>query len=94
MPKFGALSLLIICRAHLHVPARTGGFLDTALVVFLLPGDALGVDTEQDVDAVASPLGDLWRGNPGGQPGGNRRVSQVVGPPSQQRGVWVPETLS
>ena len=69
---------------HLSVLAGPGGFLDTALGFVLLAGDALGVDPQQNVHAVASPLGNLGRGNPGVQPGGNRRMPQIVRAPGQQ----------
>lgn len=36
-----------------------GDFEDSLFGLFLLPGDALGVDAEQDVDSVTGPLGDL-----------------------------------
>jgi hypothetical protein len=38
----------------LPVVARAGGFFDVALRFILLPGDALGVDTEQDGHKVVS----------------------------------------
>lgn len=45
--------------------------------------DALGVDTQQDVDAVAGPLGNLGGIDAGVQPGGQAGVAQVVGPPGE-----------
>ena len=48
--------------------------------------EALGVDAEQDFDAVPGPLGDPWRRHPGRQPERYRRVTQVVGPSGQGRG--------
>ena len=56
---------------HVLVFVRHGGFLDPALGFVLLPRNALGVDTQQDVDAVACPLGDLRGGYSSIQPGGN-----------------------
>jgi hypothetical protein len=46
-----------------------------------LPVDAVGVDLEQDGDAVPGAAGDLGRGHPGVQPQRHRRVPQVAGPP-------------
>ena len=65
---------------------RIGAFgtvdeLNAALGLVLLAGDALGVDPQQDVDAVASPLGDLRGGYSGVQLGGDRRVAEIVGAP-------------
>jgi hypothetical protein len=48
--------------------------------------EALGVDAEQDFDAVPGALGDSGRGNSGGQPERYGRVAQVVGTTSQRRG--------
>ena len=53
---------------HLIVVPGPGGFLDAAFGFVLLSVDAPGVDPQQHVHAVASPLGDLWRRNPGIQP--------------------------
>ncbi|MEU5785013.1 hypothetical protein [Micromonospora lupini] len=47
--------------------------------------DAVGVDAEQDGDAVAQPPGDLGRRDAGIQPE-RGRVPQVVGPADQRRG--------
>ena len=66
---------------HLLIIAGPGGFLDAALGFVLLPGDALGVDPQQHVDAVARPIGDLRGGYSGVQPGRDRRMAQVVGTP-------------
>ncbi len=41
-----------------------GCFEDAALGLVLLPVDALGADPQQDVHAVARPLGDLRRRYP------------------------------
>jgi len=41
--------------------------------------DAVGVDLEQDRDAVPGAAGDLGGGHPGVQPERHRRVPQVVG---------------
>jgi hypothetical protein len=46
---------------------------------------ALGVDAEQDFDAVSRSLGDAWRGDSGGQPQGHGRVPQIVGATGQGR---------
>ena len=66
---------------HLLVVPGHSGFFDPAFGLVLLPGDALGVDPQQDVDAVASPLGDLRSGYSGVQLGGDRRVAEIVGAP-------------
>jgi hypothetical protein len=50
----------------------------------LLAGDALGVDPQQYVDAVACPLGYLRGGYSGVQPRRDCRVPQVVGAPGEQ----------
>ena len=52
-----------------------------------LPVDAVGVDLQQDRDAVPGPAGDLGRGHPGVQPQRHRRVPQVVGAPAERRPV-------
>jgi hypothetical protein len=44
-----------------------------------LPVDAVGVDLEQDGDAVPGAAGGLGRGYPGVEPQRDRRVAQVVG---------------
>src|SRR5215472_4658680 len=79
VPKFGGLA-----PDHLLVVPRPRGFLDAALGFVLLAGDALGVDTQQYVHAVARPVGCLGGGHSRVQPGGNRRVPQVVGAPGKQ----------
>jgi hypothetical protein len=80
VPKFGEPAL-----DRLLVVPGAGGFFDAAPGFGLLPGDALGVDPQQHVHAVARPLGDLGRGHPRVQPGGNGRMAQIVGTPGQQR---------
>src|SRR6516162_460265 len=77
-------SLAGLALDHLLVVPGYGGFLDPALGLVLLPGDALGVDPQQDVDAVASPRSDLRGGDSGVQPGGDRRMAEIVGAPGQQ----------
>ena len=69
---------------HLLVVPGLDRFFDAAHGFGLLPGDALGIDPQQYIDAVASPLSDLGRGHSGVQPGGDRRVPQIVGAPGQQ----------
>jgi len=69
---------------HLLVVPGPGRFFDAALGFGLLPGDALGVDTQQDVDAVASPLSYLRSGHPSVQPGGDCRMPQIVRALGQQ----------
>jgi hypothetical protein len=68
-----------------RVVAGLGAFAkclgDAALGKVLLPGEALGVDAEQHVDAVPGPLGDLSRSDAAVEPGGQARMAQVVGPP-------------
>ena len=46
---------------------------------FLAVIEALGVDAEQDFNAMSGPLGDSWRRYPSRQPEGNGCVAQVVG---------------
>src|SRR5215471_11015070 len=48
--------------------------------------EALGVDAEQDFDAVPGPLGDAGRGHARSQPERYRCVAQVVGAASEGRG--------
>ena len=52
--------------------------LDAALVELVLAVDALGVDVEQDGDAVSGPLGDLSRGDARAEAGGDAGVAEVV----------------
>jgi hypothetical protein len=47
--------------------------------------EALGVDAEQDFDAVPGSLGDAGRGDSGGKPEGYSRVTQVVRASGQGR---------
>lgn len=54
------------------------GLGDAALGDFVLAVDALGVDAQQDLDAVAGPLGDLGRRDAGVEPAGQAGVPQVV----------------
>jgi hypothetical protein len=76
VPKFGRPG-----ADHLVIVAGPGGFFDAALGFVLLPGDALGVDAQQHVHAVASPLGDLGRRHSGVQPSGDRRMTEIIGAP-------------
>jgi hypothetical protein len=43
--------------------------------------DALGVDPEQDGDAVPGPLGDLGGRDTAVEPGGDAAVAKVIDPP-------------
>ena len=52
-----------------------------------LPIDAVGVDLQQDGDAVPGPAGDLSRGDPGVQPQRHRRVPQVIRAAAERRPV-------
>jgi hypothetical protein len=52
--------------------------------LFLLAGDAFGVDAEEDVDGVAGPFGDLRRVSGGLEPDGDGGVAEVVGAPGEQ----------
>ena len=52
-----------------------------------LPVDAVGVDLEQDRDAVPGAAGDLGGGHPGVQPQRDRGVPQVVGAAAERRPV-------
>lgn len=70
---------------HLIVVLGSGGFLDAAFGFVLLAVDAPGIDPQQHVDAVTGPLSDLRCGHSGVQPGGDRRVPQIIGAPGQQR---------
>jgi hypothetical protein len=54
---------------HLIVVPGPGGFLDATFGFVLLAVDAPGVDPQQNIDAVASPLSDLRCGHSGVQPG-------------------------
>lgn len=58
-----------------EIPGRVE---DAALGVVLLASDALGVDPQEYVYAVAGPLGDLGRADAGVEPGRNGGVAQVV----------------
>jgi hypothetical protein len=81
VPKFGAALvavLLSLGRAH--------GILDAPLGRLLLAVDALGVDPQQDIDAVPGPLGDLRRCDPGVEPGRDGSVPERVGDHGQRRG--------
>ena len=49
--------------------------------------DAVGVDLQQDRDAVPGAAGDLGRGHPGVQPQRHRRVPQVIGAAAERRPV-------
>src|SRR5262249_1799610 len=69
---------------HLLVAPRSRGLLDAALGCVLPAGDALGVDAQQYIHAVARPVGDLRGGHSSVQPGGNRCVPQVVRAPGEQ----------
>ena|ERR1700683_379094 len=61
------------------------GFFDAAAIDVVAPGDALGVDAEEDLDAVAGPFGDLGRFDAAVEPGGQAGVAQVVRPPGERR---------
>ena len=50
-----------------------------------LPVDAVGVDLEQDGDAVPGTAGDVGGGHPGVEPEGYGGVTQVVGAATQRR---------
>src|SRR6266566_9344020 len=65
--------------------ARLGRFEDAPFGLVLLAGYALGVDPQQDVDAVSGPVGDLRWCDAGVEPGGDGCVAQVVGAAGQQR---------
>lgn len=62
-------------RGSLGEAQREG---DTMARGVLLSGDALGVDPQQQSDAVPGPLGHLRRRDPCVQPGGNRRMAEIV----------------
>src|SRR6516225_563510 len=71
---------------HLLIVTRPSGLFDAALGLVLLAGDALGVDAQQHVHAVARPVGDLRSGYARVEPGRDGRVPQIVGASRQQRG--------
>ena len=52
-----------------------------------LPVDAVGVDLQQDGDAVPGAAGDLGGGHPGVEPQRDRRVPQVIRAAAQRRPV-------
>jgi hypothetical protein len=52
----------------------------------LLAGDALGVDPQQDINAMTGPLRHLRCGHPAVEPRGRRGVAQVVWPARERRG--------
>jgi hypothetical protein len=56
------------------------GVVDLSVDVVLLAIDALGVDTEEYVNAVAGALGDLGGRDARIEPGRDGRVPQVIGP--------------
>lgn len=60
------------CRTSLGAVAQ--GFLDAAAGGLVLPLDALDVDTQQNLDAVASPLGDLGGWYASVEPSGDASV--------------------
>ena len=57
-------SLAGLAHGVYFVVPGPGGFFDAALGFGLLPGDALGVDPEQHVDAVARPSATCVAGTP------------------------------
>ena len=50
--------------------------------------DAVGVDLEQDGDAVAGAAGNFGGGDPGVQPEGDGGVPQVIRAAGQRRCLW------
>src|ERR1022692_2001530 len=67
------------------VEVAAEGFFDAAAVDVVSPGDALGVNAQEHLDAVASPFGDLGRLDAAVEPGRQAGVAQVVGPPGKSR---------
>ncbi len=67
-------------------PGEGKGVFDGLVGDLAVAGDAVGVDTEQDVDAVAGAGGDLGGRRAGGQPQGQGGVPQVVRAAGQRRG--------
>jgi len=53
-----------------------------------LPVDAVGVDLEQDGDAMPGAVGDFSGGYPGVEPQRDGGVAQVVGAAGQRGGCW------
>jgi hypothetical protein len=87
-------------RGRCSCPARTSGFLVILAVPRAAEGvgdalvggvglavDAVGVDLEQDRDAVPGAAGDFGGGDAGVQPQGDGGVPQVVGAAGQRGGV-------
>jgi hypothetical protein len=77
--------LAVLCRGVRVAVVRLGRFEDSALGLFLLPCDALGVDTEQHVHGVACPLGYLGRVSGGVEPRGHGGVPKIIGTPCEKR---------
>lgn len=67
-----------------RISALPQRFADPALGELVLARDALGVDAQQDVDAVPGPLGYLGWVDAAIQPGGQASMPQVIGPPGQR----------
>src|SRR5215831_13359013 len=67
------------------VTAQGGG--DAALGDLVLPVEALGIDAEQHLDAMAGPLRHLGCGHSPVEPGGQACVAKVVRPARELRAV-------
>ena len=89
MSKFSRAGVLLVgvLRARWLAAARLARglpaahrVLDAPLGLALLAGDALDVDPQQHVRAVACPVGDLGGGHAGVEPGRDGGVAQVVRP--------------
>jgi len=61
--------------------------VDAALGGVVLAVDALGIDLEQDGDAVSGPLGDLGRWDASVEPGAYAGVTQIVDALGERGGV-------
>jgi len=63
------------------------GLADAAAGELVLAEDALGVDSQENVDTVPGPFGDLGWEDAAVQPCGQAGVPEVVWPPGQGRGL-------
>ena len=71
-------------RLHRRFWLSTQRRLDALLRNLVLPVDALGVDAQQDVHAVARPLGDLGGWHAGVQPRRQARVPKIIRTPCER----------
>ena len=74
---------VIVAAGGVHRPRIRVARLRSALGYLVLAVDALGVDPEQDGDAVPGPLGDLGGRDSAVEPGGDTGVPKVVDAPCE-----------